>query len=287
MPPTIASVLRIPPYNDRVTTQVGLRARILLVALAVAAAPAGCGSISASDRTDAGAGGTTSAGAAGHTGGTGPAGSGGRAGSGGVPVTGAGGVVSTGGVAGHLSGVAGTITGGAGLGGRAGSGGVSGPGGRGGGIGGSSLLGIGGNVLGLGGITLLGNAGRGAAAAWGVAGSNGCLCQTGEVCVNNQCVCGGKGCVGCCEKQTPEGPKVFQTTMYECACSDPCYATCKAFCDANANPTPACLACMHDNLDKTDFCRKDREQCQANATCKVYVDCTLNSCADRNASGSE
>jgi hypothetical protein len=285
-----------------VTTQVGLRTRILLVALAVAVAPAGlfgCGSISASDTTDAGAGGTSSAGAAGHTGGTGPAGSGG------VPVTGAGGVVSTG-TAGHVSGSAGKggMTGAAGastggVGGRAGGGGVTAPGGRGGGvagIGGSGLLGLGGlnlvgtagsGLLGLGGITLLGNAGRGAAGGLGVAGSNGCLCQTGEVCVNNQCVCGGKGCVSCCEKQTPDGPKAFQTTMYECACADPCYATCKTFCDANTSPTPACLACMHDNLDKTDFCRKDRERCQANATCKAYVDCTLNSCADRNASGSD
>ena len=91
--------------------------------------------------------------------------------------------------------------------------------------------------------------------------------------------------MSCCDKQTPEGPAAFKTDMYECACSDPCYSVCKTFCDTNAGATPVCLACIHDNLDASQFCRTDAAKCGNDQSCKPYVDCVLNRCADKSGPG--
>jgi hypothetical protein len=89
------------------------------------------------------------------------------------------------------------------------------------------------------------------------------------------CTPGSLGCLVCCRQATPDAVAVYAQTMYTCACIDTCYTACAdSLCNSNQpDPSAACIACIKQSGNGSQFCRDGNRLCAENVGCAAYLTC--------------
>ncbi len=83
----------------------------------------------------------------------------------------------------------------------------------------------------------------------------------------------GQACVECCYDFTSFSS--YRTLLYECACSDPCYASCQPACDLDQARSFECQRCILAGLQSGTpaLCHDDAAQCAADQACTMAASC--------------